>query len=73
MEKHVKDSKAALKAWVDENGELRYGDQEWGFRPVTSTRTDKAAMEDALHEGGVDPRQFLTTSTSTRFQLRKAA
>ena len=71
LEAKAKEIKAALREWVDGNGELVYGDQEWGFRAVRSNRTDKGAMEEALRAGGADPNSFIKTSTTTRFQRRK--
>ncbi len=71
-EAELKRIKAALREWVKEEGEIRYGDRAWDFNTVITNSLDKEAMAAALQaEAGVDPRQFQKTSTSSRFQNKK--
>jgi len=73
MEAEAKRIKSALREWVSENGELRYGDMEFAFTPVVTNSIDKDAMARALERGNIDPRQFQKSSTSSRFGKKKVA
>jgi hypothetical protein len=72
-EKDLKDDKAALKLYVDENGELRDGDEVWGFTYSESeVAKDKDAIKQALADAGQDPAHFYSLRKSTRFGKKKA-
>jgi hypothetical protein len=70
-EAEIKTDKAALKAWVDENGEVVVGDERWSFTLSRSERADKAAIKEALASAGLDPDAFYKESVSTRFGKKK--
>jgi len=69
-EQELKRNKAALKDWASANGEIRYGDKECGFLTVRSKKTDKKALDHAMADVHIDPRDFQKQTTSTRFVTR---
>lgn len=63
--------RGSLKAYVEQFGPVAVGsDEEWSFKPVASSRLSKKGKE-LRERGEVVPATEWSSSTSTRFDLRK--
>ena len=67
----VKADKETLKAWVDENGEVVVGDEQWGFKLERKENTDKDAVKALIADAGLDEADFFKPSLSTKFDKRR--